>query len=65
MIKASLETEKETYDCIGTVSAKRGCWSFLKGGFVLDWPSNLSTIFFQVTSLLFLLLFYSVINFSA
>ncbi|TKY75487.1 Endo-1,4-beta-xylanase A [Spatholobus suberectus] len=47
MIRASLETEKETYDCIGTVSAKRGCWSFLKGGFVLDWPSNLSIIFFQ------------------
>ncbi|XP_047152439.1 endo-1,4-beta-xylanase 5 [Vigna umbellata] len=47
MIRATLETEKETYDCIGTVSAKLGCWSFLKGGFVLNWPSNLSIIFFQ------------------
>ncbi|KAJ1398989.1 Glycoside hydrolase family 10 domain [Sesbania bispinosa] len=47
MIRASLQKEQETYDCIGTVSAKRGCWSFLKGGFVLDCPSNSSTIFFQ------------------
>ncbi|XP_019438229.1 PREDICTED: uncharacterized protein LOC109344073 [Lupinus angustifolius] len=47
MIRASLETDKEAYECIGTVLAKSGCWSFLKGGFVLDWPSNLSTILFQ------------------
>ncbi|ESW09351.1 hypothetical protein PHAVU_009G120500 [Phaseolus vulgaris] len=47
MIRATLETEKETYDCIGTVSAKLGCWSFLKGGFVLTSSSNLSVIFFQ------------------
>ncbi|KAK7310533.1 hypothetical protein RJT34_08097 [Clitoria ternatea] len=47
MIRASLQTEKEIYDCIGTVSAKRGCWSFLKGGFVMNSPSNLSLIFFQ------------------
>ncbi|WVZ20917.1 hypothetical protein V8G54_008239 [Vigna mungo] len=47
MIRATMETEKETYDCIGTVTAKLGCWSFLKGGFVLNWPSNLSIIFFQ------------------
>ncbi|KAK7409768.1 hypothetical protein VNO78_00068 [Psophocarpus tetragonolobus] len=47
MIRATVETEKETYNCIGTVTAKRGCWSFLKGGFVLNWPSNLSIIFFQ------------------
>ncbi|KAL2346050.1 hypothetical protein Fmac_000050 [Flemingia macrophylla] len=47
IVRARLETEEETYDCIGTVSAKRECWSFLKGGFVLDTPSNFSTIFFQ------------------
>lgn len=47
MIKARLETENETYNCIGTVLAKRGCWSFLKGGFVLNSPSNSSTIFFH------------------
>ncbi|KAK7351922.1 hypothetical protein VNO77_11694 [Canavalia gladiata] len=47
MISASLETEKDIYQCIGTVSAKRGCWSFLKGGFVLDSSSNLSIISFQ------------------
>lgn len=47
MIKAKLETENETYNCIGTVLAKRGCWSFLKGGFLLNSPSNSSTIFFH------------------
>jgi hypothetical protein len=49
MIRARLETENETYNCIGTVLAKPGCWSFLKGGFVLNYPSNSSTIFFQNT----------------
>lgn len=48
LIRASLKTEKETYDCIGTVLAKHGCWSFLKGGFVLNSPSQLSMLFFQV-----------------
>ncbi|CAL0304285.1 unnamed protein product [Lupinus luteus] len=46
-IRASLQTENETHDCIGTVSAKSGCWSFLKGGFVLNQPSNFSILFFQ------------------
>ncbi|VVA15653.1 PREDICTED: endo-1 4-beta-xylanase [Prunus dulcis] len=49
LIRASLKTEKETYDCIGTVLAKHGCWSFLKGGFVLNSPSQLSMLFFQNT----------------
>lgn len=44
----SLETENELYDCVGSVTAKQGCWSFLKGGFVLDSSSNLSLLFFQV-----------------
>ncbi|KAH9694759.1 GH10 domain-containing protein [Citrus sinensis] len=43
----SLETENELYDCVGSVTAKQGCWSFLKGGFVLDSSSNLSLLFFQ------------------
>ncbi|XVE67137.1 hypothetical protein DITRI_Ditri08aG0136600 [Diplodiscus trichospermus] len=47
LIKASLKTENKTYDCIGTVLAKSGCWSFLKGGFILDSPSNLSLLLFQ------------------
>ncbi|KAH9655239.1 GH10 domain-containing protein [Citrus sinensis] len=46
-IRASLETENELYDCVGSVTAKQGCWSFLKGGFVLDSSSNLSLLFFQ------------------
>ncbi|KAL6211948.1 hypothetical protein ACLB2K_017171 [Fragaria x ananassa] len=49
LIQASLKAEDETYSCIGTVLAKQGCWSFLKGGFVLDSPSNLSILFFQDT----------------
>ncbi|KAM6559048.1 hypothetical protein CsatA_028287 [Cannabis sativa] len=47
LIRASLKTEDETYNCVGTVLAKRGCWSFLKGGFVLETPSNLSILYFQ------------------
>lgn len=30
LIRASLKTENRTYNCIGTVLAKNGCWSFLK-----------------------------------
>ncbi|KAL9258092.1 Endo-1,4-beta-xylanase 5-like protein [Drosera capensis] len=47
LIRASLTVEGTTYDCIGTVVARQGCWSFLKGGFVLESPSNLSLIYFQ------------------
>ena len=48
LIRASLKTEDKTYSCIGTVLARPGCWSFLKGGFVLDSPSNFSILYFQV-----------------
>ncbi|TYG42274.1 hypothetical protein ES288_D12G243400v1 [Gossypium darwinii] len=47
LIRASLKTENRTYNCIGTVLAKNGCWSFLKGGFVLDSPLNLALLLFQ------------------
>ncbi|KAL7237384.1 hypothetical protein ACSBR2_003636 [Camellia fascicularis] len=47
LIKASLTTDNTTYQCVGTVIAKHGCWSFLKGGFVLDSPSHLALLFFQ------------------
>ncbi|KAI4297748.1 hypothetical protein L6164_037619 [Bauhinia variegata] len=46
-IRATLQTEDKIYDCIGTVLAKRGCWSLLKGGFVLDSPSHQSILFFE------------------
>ncbi|KAG2705954.1 hypothetical protein I3760_05G081900, partial [Carya illinoinensis] len=46
-IRASLKTENKIYYCIGTVLAQRGCWSFLKGGFVLSSPSNFSVLFLQ------------------
>lgn len=47
-IRASLMSEKKTINCVGTVTARRGCWSFLKGGFVLDEPLDYSLLFFQV-----------------
>ncbi|KAL0422897.1 UNVERIFIED_CONTAM: Endo-1,4-beta-xylanase 5 [Sesamum latifolium] len=47
VIKASLTTDNVTFNCMGTVIAKRGCWSFLKGGFVLDSPSTYALIYFQ------------------
>lgn len=47
-IKASLTTDNSTFKCMGTVMAKRGCWSFLKGGFVLDSSLTSALIYFQV-----------------
>lgn len=47
-VRASLTTENTTYNCIATVIARSGCWSFLKGGFVLDYPSNMSVLYFKV-----------------
>ncbi|KAK3028477.1 hypothetical protein RJ639_040046 [Escallonia herrerae] len=47
LIRASLRTEDTTLNGIGTVIAKQGCWSFLKGGFVLNSPSNFSVLYFQ------------------
>ncbi|XP_051146893.1 endo-1,4-beta-xylanase 5-like [Andrographis paniculata] len=38
VIQASLTSDNTTFTCMGTVTARRGCWSFLKGGFVLDSP---------------------------
>ncbi|GKV20960.1 hypothetical protein SLEP1_g31000 [Rubroshorea leprosula] len=49
LITASLRTDNEMYNCIGTVLARSGCWSFLKGGFVLDSPSDVSILVFQNT----------------
>ncbi|PSS21746.1 Anti-sigma-I factor RsgI6 like [Actinidia chinensis var. chinensis] len=34
-IKASVTTDNTTFQCVGTVMAKSGCWSFLKGGFCI------------------------------
>ncbi|KAJ9132708.1 hypothetical protein P3X46_033546 [Hevea brasiliensis] len=47
LVTASLTTDNGTYNCVGTVLAQSGCWSFLKGGFILDAPSNLSILYFQ------------------
>ncbi|KAK4562296.1 hypothetical protein RGQ29_004964 [Quercus rubra] len=47
LIKASLKSQDVSYDCIGTVIAKHGCWSFLKGGFVVTSPSSFSILTLQ------------------
>ncbi|KAJ8765144.1 hypothetical protein K2173_010635 [Erythroxylum novogranatense] len=47
MVTAILSTDGNTSDCVGTVLAKHGCWSFLKGGFILHSPSKSSTISFK------------------
>nr|CAD1835623.1 unnamed protein product [Ananas comosus var. bracteatus] len=47
IINARLTPDNSGTRCVGTVSAKSGCWSFLKGGFVLDSSSQSSVLFFQ------------------
>ncbi|CAI9104727.1 OLC1v1003463C1 [Oldenlandia corymbosa var. corymbosa] len=47
LIKAGLITETDAINCTGTVLAQSGCWSFLKGGFLLNSPSNSSLLYFQ------------------
>lgn len=49
LLKARLSTFDGGMKCIGTSIIKRDCWSFLKGGFVLDSTSESSIIFFQIT----------------
>lgn len=39
-------------NCEATVLAKRGCWTFLKGGIFLTQPLNTSTLYFEVIKLL-------------
>ncbi|KAJ0521641.1 putative endo-1,4-beta-xylanase [Helianthus annuus] len=45
-IKASLTLGNDTKMCIGNVIAKSECWSFLKGGFVLESPLNDAIVYF-------------------
>ncbi|OVA19635.1 Glycoside hydrolase [Macleaya cordata] len=47
LIRANIWSDNSTFDCIGSVLAKKGCWSFLKGGFELQSPTNFSVIYFQ------------------
>lgn len=48
VIKVTLKTANGTYMCVGNVIARLGCWSFLKGGFILDCPSSYAQLYFQV-----------------
>ncbi|KAL7604449.1 hypothetical protein Lser_V15G17141 [Lactuca serriola] len=45
-IKASLSLDNDTNICIGNVIAKSDCWSFIKGGFVLDSASSYAMVYF-------------------
>ncbi|KAF6164002.1 hypothetical protein GIB67_028706 [Kingdonia uniflora] len=47
LVRATLATKNTKYISVGTVIASSGCWSFLKGGFVLDSPSSISNLTFQ------------------
>lgn len=47
LITASVGDKDSEELCVGTVDAKPGCWSFLKGGFVAS-KLNLSSIYFKV-----------------
>ncbi|KAL1190214.1 Endo-1,4-beta-xylanase 5 [Cardamine amara subsp. amara] len=49
-VRARVRADNTTLNCVGSVSAKRGCWSFLKGGFLLDSPSKLSILFFEISN---------------
>ncbi|CAN0846050.1 Endo-1,4-beta-xylanase 5, partial [Linum grandiflorum] len=49
-VTARLKTGKTTYDCIGSVLARKNCWSFLKGGFVLEEPSASTILYLQSPS---------------
>ncbi|XP_019154588.1 PREDICTED: uncharacterized protein LOC109151122 isoform X2 [Ipomoea nil] len=44
LIWANLGSQK---NCEATVLAKRGCWTFLKGGIFLTQPLNTSTLYFE------------------
>ena len=48
LITARLAPDNTGARCIGTVLARSDCWAFVKGGFVLDWPTQTAVIFFQV-----------------
>ncbi|CAN6284961.1 unnamed protein product [Urochloa humidicola] len=47
LITARLAPDNTGARCIATVLARSDCWAFVKGGFVLDWPTQTSVIFFQ------------------
>ncbi|EFH43072.1 glycosyl hydrolase family 10 protein [Arabidopsis lyrata subsp. lyrata] len=49
-VRARLRADNATLNCVGSVTAKHGCWSFLKGGFLLDSPCNQSILFFETSN---------------
>ncbi|XP_026657966.2 endo-1,4-beta-xylanase 5-like [Phoenix dactylifera] len=50
LIRAVLATDDSKFRCVGTTTAQNGCWSFLKGGFILDASSKTSVLFLQNTT---------------
>nr|AWA45091.1 hypothetical protein SO96G07_000002 [Saccharum officinarum] len=50
-VKAKILTlENAASHCIGTAIVRNDCWSFLKGGFILNSPSQTSVLYFQTAS---------------
>jgi len=50
-VKAKILTlENAASQCIGTALVRNDCWSFLKGGFVLNSSSQTSVLYFQTAS---------------
>eukprot|EP01018_Ginkgo_biloba_P014946 Gb_02219 [translate_table: standard] len=50
IVKATVAMRKPagtTYNCAGTVIARNGCWSFLKGGLTPDFSASSATIYFE------------------
>ncbi|KAL3613961.1 hypothetical protein CASFOL_042035 [Castilleja foliolosa] len=48
LIKTTLRTDQNqtTFNCTGNVLAKKGCWSFLKGGFLLESPLSINAFIY-------------------
>ncbi|XP_066346439.1 endo-1,4-beta-xylanase 4-like [Miscanthus floridulus] len=50
-VKAKILTlENAASQCIGTAIVRNDCWSFLKGGFILNSPSQTSVLYFQTAT---------------
>lgn len=47
LVTATVAMGNVSFKCAGNVHATNGCWSFLKGGFVLDWSPSQSWLYFE------------------
>lgn len=63
LVTATVKPDNKYAKCIGSVKAKKGCWSFLKGGFLWDSTFTSSEIDFQVFIYIKVMFFYLAIHF--